>query len=92
MNNAWLEAKVYSQVEDLDFDETFAPIDRLESIWMLLAYATYHDIKLFQMDMKNTFLNGPTKEKVYVEQPSGFEDDKYPSHVYKLKKALYEFK
>jgi hypothetical protein len=76
----------------LDFDETYAPVARLESILILLAYATYHGFKLYQMDVKNAFLNGPIKEEVYVEQPPGFEDSEYPNHVYKLSKALYGLK
>jgi hypothetical protein len=60
----------------LDFDETFAPVARHDSIQILSAYATYHDFKLFQMDVKSTFLNGPIKEQMYVEQPFGFEDTK----------------
>jgi hypothetical protein len=91
-NKARLVAKGYSQVEGLDFDETFAPIARLESIRILLAYATYHGFKLYQMDVKNAFLNGPIQEEVYVEQPPGFEDSEYPNHVYKLSKALYGLK
>jgi hypothetical protein len=87
-----LIAKGYSQVEGLDFDETFAPVARLESIRMLLAYATHYGFKLYQMDIKNTFLNGPIKEEVYVEQPPGFESEWYPNHVYKLHKALYGLK
>jgi hypothetical protein len=75
----------YSQVKSLDFHETFALIARLESIHILLAYATYHDFKLFQMDVKSAFLNGPIKEEVY-------EDDKCPNHVFKLNKAIYGFK
>jgi hypothetical protein len=62
-------AKGYSQVEGLDFSETYAPVARLESIRILLAYATYHGFKLYQMDVKSAFLNGPIKEEVYVEQP-----------------------
>jgi hypothetical protein len=62
-------AKGYSQVEGLDFGETYAPVARLESICILLAYATYHGFKLYQMDVKSVFLNGPIKEEVYVEQP-----------------------
>jgi hypothetical protein len=85
-------AKGYSQVEGLDFGETYAPVARLESIRILLAYATYHGFKLYQMDVKSVFLNGPIKEEVYVEQPPGFEDSKYPNHVYKLPKALYGLK
>jgi hypothetical protein len=91
-NKARLVAKGYSQVEGLDFDETYAPIARLESIRILFAYATYHGFKLYQMDVKSAFLNGPIKEEVYVEQPPGFEDSEYPNHVYKLSKALYGLK
>jgi hypothetical protein len=91
-NKARLVAKGYSQVECLDFDETYAPVARLESFRILLAYATYHGFKLYQMDMKSAFLNGPIKEEVYVEQPLGFEDSEYPNHVYKLSKALYRLK
>jgi hypothetical protein len=87
-NKARLVAKGYSQVKGLDFDETYAPIARLESIQILFAYATYHGFKLYQMDMKCAFLNGPIKEEVYVEQPPGFEDSEYSRHVYKLLKAL----
>jgi hypothetical protein len=91
-NKARLVAKGYSQFEGLDFDETYAPVARLDSIRILLAYATYHGFKLYQMDVKNVFLNGPIKEEVYVEQPPGFEDSEYPNHVYKLSKALYGLK
>jgi hypothetical protein len=91
-NKARLVAKGYSQVEGLDFDETYAPVARLESIRILLAYATYHGFKLYQMDVKSSFLNGPIKEEVYVEQPPGFEDSEYHSNVYKLSKALYRLK
>jgi hypothetical protein len=88
-NKVRLVAKGYSQVKGLDFGETYAPIARLESIHILLAYAIYHDFKLYQMDVKSAFLNGPIKEEVYVEQP---EDSEYPNHVYKLSKALYGLK
>jgi hypothetical protein len=91
-NKARLVAKGYSQVEGLDFSETYAPVARLKSIRILLAYATYHGFKLYQMDVKSAFLNGPIKEEVYVEQPPGFEDSEYPNHVYKLSKALYGLK
>jgi hypothetical protein len=91
-NKARLVAKGYAQVSGLDFDETFAPMARLESIRILLAYAAHHSFRLFQMDVKSTFLNGPIKEEVYVEQPPSFEDDRYPDHVYKLSKALYGLK
>jgi hypothetical protein len=85
-------AKGYSQVEGLDFDETYAPVARLESIRILLAYATYHGFKLYQMDVKSAFLNGPIKEEVYVGQPPSFGDSEYPNHVHKLLKALYGLK
>jgi hypothetical protein len=91
-NKSRVVAKGYSQVEGLDFDETYAPVARLESIRILLAYATYHGFKLYQMDVKSAFLNCPIKEEVYVEQPPGFEDSEYPTHVYKLSKALYGLK
>jgi hypothetical protein len=91
-NKDRLVAKGYSQVEGLDFDETYAPVARLESICILLAYATYHGFKLYKIDVKSVFLNGPIKEEVYVEQPPGFEDSEYPNHVYKLSKALYGLK
>jgi hypothetical protein len=91
-NKVRLMAKGYSQVEGLDFDEIYAPLARLESIHILLAYATYHGFKLYQMDVKSTFLNGPIKEKVYVVQPPSFEDCEYPSYVYKLSNALYGLK
>jgi hypothetical protein len=91
-NKARLVAKGYAQVTGLDFEETFAPVARLESIQILLAYAAHHSFKLFQMDVKSAFLNGPIKEEVYVEQSPGFEDDRYPDHVYKLSKALYGLK
>jgi hypothetical protein len=66
-NKARLVAKGYSQVKGLDFDETFALVVRLESIRILLAYAIHHDFKLYQMDLKSAFLNGPIKKEVFVE-------------------------
>jgi hypothetical protein len=59
---------------------------------MLLAYATHHGLKNYQMDVNITFLNGPIKEEVYVEQPPGFKSEEYPNYVYKLHKALYKLK
>jgi hypothetical protein len=81
-------AQGYTQVEGLDFDETYAPVARLEVIRILLAYACAHNIKLYQMDVKSAFLNGYINEEVYVEQPPGFEDYKKPNYVYKLKKGI----
>jgi hypothetical protein len=92
-NKARLVAKGYAQVTGLDFEETFAPVaTRLESIRILLAYAAHHSFRLFQMDVKSAFLNGSINKEVYVEQPPGFEDDRYPDHVFKLSKALYGLK
>jgi hypothetical protein len=91
-NKARLVTKGYAQVAGLDFDETFAPMARLESICILLAYATHYSFTLFQIYVESVFLNGPIKEEVYVDQPPGFEDDMYPSHVYKLSKTLYGLK
>jgi hypothetical protein len=91
-NKARLVAKGYAQVTGLDFEETFAPVERLDSIRILLAYAAHHSFKLYQMDVKSAFFNGPIKEEVYVEQPHGFQDVRYPDHVYKLSKALYVLK
>jgi hypothetical protein len=68
-------AKGYSQVKDLDFGETFSPVVRLESIQILLAYATHYDFKLYQMDINSAFLNDPIKEEVYVQQPPGFKSE-----------------
>jgi len=68
-NKARLVAQGFTQVEDLDFGETYAPVARLESIRILVAFATYHNFKLYQMDVKSAFLNGPIQELVYVEQP-----------------------
>ena len=76
----------------MDFGETFAPVARLEAIRILLAYASHHNMKLFQMDVKSAFLNGLINELVFVEQPPGFEDPRYPNHVYRLHKALYGHK
>jgi hypothetical protein len=76
----------------LDFDETFAPVARLEAIRILLAYACSRNIKLYQMDVKSAFLNGKISALVYVEQPPGFEDPTKTNHVYKLSKVLYGLK
>ncbi|MCI26005.1 gag-pol polyprotein, partial [Trifolium medium] len=91
-NKARLVAQGYTQVEGLDFDETFAPVARLESIRPLLGVACILKFKLYQMDVKSAFLNRYLHEEVYVEQPKGFIDSTHPDHVYKLKKALYGLK
>jgi hypothetical protein len=91
-NKSRLVAQGYTQVEDLDSDETFAPIARLEAIRILLAYACSFNIKLYQMDVKSAFLNGKISELVYVEQAPSFEDPTKPNRVYKLSKDLYGLK
>jgi hypothetical protein len=91
-NKAHLIAQGFSQVEGLDFRETFAHIACLEAIKILLAYAAFKTFKLYQIDVKNTFLNGVTQEEVYVKKTPGFENPKYHNRVYKLSKALYELK
>jgi hypothetical protein len=92
MNKERLVAQDYTQMESLDFGETYTMVARLEAIRFLLAYACAHNIKLYQMDVKSAFLNGYINEEVYVEQPPGFKDNKKLDHVYKLKKALYGLK
>ena len=85
-NKARLVCKGYSQIEGIDFEETFAPVARMESIRMFLAFACSKGIKIYQMDVKSAFLNGELKEEVYMEQPEGKD------FVCKLKKALYGLK
>ncbi|GJY14079.1 retrovirus-related pol polyprotein from transposon TNT 1-94 [Tanacetum coccineum] len=87
-----LVAQGYNQQVGINYDETYAPVARLESTRILLAYAFALDFKLFQMDLKSAFLNGFINEEVYVAQPPGFIDFEKPDHVYKLKKALYGLK
>ena len=78
-NKARLVAQGFTQVEVLDFGETFAPVARLEAIRILLAYVCSHNIKNFQIDVKSAFLNGTISELIFVEQPPGFEDPKKPN-------------
>ena len=92
LNKACLVAQGYFQVERVDFDESFAPIARMESIRVLLALACHLKFKLYQMDVKTTFLNAFLKKDVYVAQPKGFIDPHFPDHVLCLKKALYGLK
>jgi hypothetical protein len=88
-NKARLVAKDYAQVAGLDFEETFAPVARLESIRILLAYVAHHSFRLFQIDVKSAFLNWPIKEEVYVERPLGFEDDRYPDqYISSLRRSM----
>nr|GFD51253.1 retrovirus-related Pol polyprotein from transposon TNT 1-94 [Tanacetum cinerariifolium] len=89
---ARLVAVGYSQQERINYDETFAPVARIEAISLFLAYATHKDFTVFQMYVKKTFLNGILKEEVYVGQPLGFVSKLSPDHVYAFDKALYGLK
>ena len=85
-------AQGYSQMEEVDYNETFAPVACMESIRILLALACHLKFKLYQMYVKTVFLNGFLKEDVYVAQPKGFIDPHFSNHVLYLKKALYGLK
>nr|GEU67905.1 hypothetical protein [Tanacetum cinerariifolium] len=87
-NKSRLVVRGYHQEEGIDFEESFAPISRMEAIRIFLAYAAYKSFTVFQMDVKTTFLHGLSKEDMYVCQPEGFIDVDHSSHVNKLKKAL----
>ncbi|GJS69874.1 retrovirus-related pol polyprotein from transposon TNT 1-94 [Tanacetum coccineum] len=91
-NKARLVARGYRQEEGIDFEESFAPVARLEAIRIFLAFAAHMNMVVYQMDVKTAFLNGNLREEVYVSQPDGFVDKDNPNHVYKLKKALYGLK
>ena len=91
-NKACLVAQGYSQMERVDYDETFAPIARMESIRILLTLACHLKFKLYQMDKKTSFLNGFLKEDVYMTQPKEFIDSHFPDHVLYLKKTFYGLK
>lgn len=91
-NKERLLYKGYSQIDGIDFDETFALVARLEDIRIFLSFSIYKNFKLFQMDVKTTFLNGDLEEEVYMDQPEGFECAGQDDHVYRMKKALYGLK
>nr|GEW08560.1 Gag-Pol polyprotein [Tanacetum cinerariifolium] len=91
-NKARLVAKGYAQEEGIYFEESFAPVARLEAVRIFIAYAAHKSFLIYQMHMKTTFLNDPLKEEVYVAQPDGFVDPDHPEKVYRLKKALYGLK
>ncbi|GJS80229.1 putative ribonuclease H-like domain-containing protein [Tanacetum coccineum] len=91
-NKTRLVVRGYCQEEGIDFEESFAPVARMEAIRIFLSYAAHKSFTVFQMDVKIAFLHGTLKEDVYVCQPEGFIDAYHPSHVYKLKKALYGLK
>ncbi|GJT49270.1 putative ribonuclease H-like domain-containing protein [Tanacetum coccineum] len=88
-NKARLVAQGHRQEEGIDYDEVFAPVARIEAIRIFLAFASYMGFIVYQMDVKSAFLYGKIDEEVYVSQPPGFLDPKYPKKVYKVVKALY---
>ncbi|GJR62252.1 putative ribonuclease H-like domain-containing protein [Tanacetum coccineum] len=88
-NKARLVAQGHRQEEGIDYDEVFAPVARIEAIRIFLAFASYMGFIVYQMDVKSAFLYGKIDEEVYVSQPPGFQDPKYPQKVYKVVKALY---
>ncbi|GKC18694.1 retrovirus-related pol polyprotein from transposon TNT 1-94 [Tanacetum coccineum] len=92
MDGKWMKSKGYGQKERIDFEESFAPVARLEAVWLFVAYAAHKSFRVYQMDVKTTFLNGPLKEEVYVNKPDGFVDPHHPEKVYRLKKTLYGLK
>nr|GEU41698.1 putative ribonuclease H-like domain-containing protein [Tanacetum cinerariifolium] len=79
----------YTQEEGIDYDEVFAPVARIKAIRIFLAYASFKDFEVYQMDVKSVFLYEKIKEEVYVCQVPGFEDPNFPDRVYKVEKALY---
>ncbi|GJY28103.1 putative ribonuclease H-like domain-containing protein, partial [Tanacetum coccineum] len=89
-NKARLVAQGYRQEEGIDYDEVFAPVARIKAIRIFLAFASYKGFIVYQMDMKSAFLYGTIDEEVYVSQPLGFVDPKFPKKVYKVVKALYD--
>nr|GEU47332.1 retrovirus-related Pol polyprotein from transposon TNT 1-94 [Tanacetum cinerariifolium] len=89
---ACIIAKGYGQKEGIDFEESFAPVARLEAVRLFVVYPAHKSFPVYQMDIKTTFLYRPLKEQVYVNQPDGFVDPYYPDQVYRLKKALYGLK
>ncbi|KAL8121576.1 hypothetical protein AgCh_018353 [Apium graveolens] len=91
-NKARLVVKGYSQEERIDYDETFAPVVRLEVIRIFLAFVVHSNFKVYQMDVKSAFFNGELEEEVYVQHPIGFEDPEFSNIVYQLLKALYGLK
>ncbi|GKC62853.1 putative ribonuclease H-like domain-containing protein [Tanacetum coccineum] len=88
-NKARLVTQGYKQEEGIDYDEVFAPVARVEAIRIFLAFASFMNFHMYQMDVKSAFLYGIIKEEVYVCQPLGFVDPEFPEKVYKVDKALY---
>nr|GEX23421.1 hypothetical protein [Tanacetum cinerariifolium]GEX43350.1 hypothetical protein [Tanacetum cinerariifolium] len=92
LTNHLANLKGYAQGEGIDFEESFAPVARLEAVRIFVAYAAHKSFPIYQMDVKIVFLNGPLKEEVYVAQPDRFVDPDHPEKVYRLRKTLYGLK
>nr|GEZ18399.1 putative ribonuclease H-like domain-containing protein [Tanacetum cinerariifolium] len=88
-NKARLVAQGHTQEEGIDYNEVFSPVPRIKAIRLFLAYASFMGFTVYQMDVKSAFLYGTIDEEVYVMQPLGFQDPKYPARVYKVEKAMY---
>ncbi|GJX76139.1 retrovirus-related pol polyprotein from transposon TNT 1-94 [Tanacetum coccineum] len=86
------KSKGYAQKEGIDFEESFVPVAQLEAVLLFIVYAAHKSFTVYQMDVKTTFLYGPLKEEVYVNQPDGFVNPYHPDKVYRLNKALYGLK
>ncbi|GKF09825.1 retrovirus-related pol polyprotein from transposon TNT 1-94, partial [Tanacetum coccineum] len=91
-NKARLVAMGCGQKKGIDFEESFAPVARLEAFWLFVVYAVHKSFPVYQMDVKTTFLNAPLKEEVYVNEPDRFVNPHHPDKVYRLKKVLYGLK
>ncbi|GJW43064.1 putative ribonuclease H-like domain-containing protein [Tanacetum coccineum] len=89
-NKSRLVAQGYTQEEGIDYDEVFAPVARIEAIRLFLAYASFKDFMVYQMDVKSAFLYGKIEEEVYVCQPPRFEDSDFPDRVYKVENVLLD--
>nr|GFA64131.1 hypothetical protein [Tanacetum cinerariifolium] len=90
-NKARLVAQGYTQEEGIYYDEVFTPVARIEAIRLFLAYASFKDFMMYQMDVKSAFLYGKIKEEVHVCQPPGFKDLDFPNRVYKVKKKCMDY-
>nr|GFA84339.1 integrase, catalytic region, zinc finger, CCHC-type, peptidase aspartic, catalytic [Tanacetum cinerariifolium] len=86
------QTKGYAQEVGFDFEESFAPVARLEAVWIFITYDAHKSFLIYQMEVKTKFLSGPLKEEVYVAQPNGFVDPDHPEKVYCLRKALHGLK
>ncbi|GKF14346.1 retrotransposon protein, putative, ty1-copia subclass [Tanacetum coccineum] len=89
---ARLVAKGFTQTLGIDYEETFSPVADIRAIRILIAIAAFYDYEIWQMDVKTAFLNGYLSEEVYIEQPEGFVNLKFPNRVCKLKRSIYGLK